>query len=145
MPAVIPEEKFLVRSSSYMDVPDDGHEDRIQRLENGLSDLKVAHAETSADVKHLGIQLTDLHQHISSKIDAYANHVNQKLIDQTAEVAKINNKLVEHDKFVETVSKERAEQAERWESAKKYVGTAITGAGAIGLKEIVTYLFHFMK
>ena len=113
------------------------HEDRIQKLEVNISDLKTQHAETATTLRFLGQQLSESTATISAKIDTYTATISGKIEHVEAVVG-------EHGSFIAISQADQAKTRAKWESWKKWVTTAMAGVTAIALKESVTLIIHKM-
>lgn len=122
-----------------------GHEARIARLEDELSDLRVQSAEISTDLKHLGTQVEVSSLRISDKIDLCIKPLTETLHDHFKDDAATNAKLVNLASTVTHLDDLATARAVRWSTWKKAIATLTLGGGAIGLKELVVYVVTTFK
>jgi len=122
---------------------DDSHEQRLQRLEDSVSDLKSSHAEVSTNLQNLGVQVELGARSIADKIDSVFVPLSTTLHEHIKEDAVTKNQLETIATVVGQIEGERTEKRHRWQSWKTAFYAVVTGAAAIALKELIVYLIHF--
>lgn len=122
----------------------DAHEERIQRNEAEVSELKAATAEMRADMKHLTTEVTNLGTRISEKIDGFSTNLVQKVQEEHQRLTNLKERVTENTTALAKIEEEKRRAADRWDTWKKFLATAATGAVAIGLKELVVFVGRHM-
>ena len=121
---------------------DSAHEDRIQRLEESQSELKVAVAEATVTLHNLGAQVEAMGSRISDKIDLVVKPLHDTLHDHIKEDLVSKDKIAVLETTVSKLDGDRLLKEGRWKGIKTAIYAVTTGAMAIGLKELVMWLIR---
>lgn len=116
------------------------HEERIQKLEENLSEVKAAHAEMAANLRNLGTQVQDGVGRINDKIDTIIAPLSKSLQDHIKEDEELAAKVTRLENTVTRLEEEREASRSKMKSLRGALIAIITGAGAIALKEAAVWL-----
>jgi anti-sigma-K factor RskA len=120
----------------------DGHEERIQRAERTQSDLAVKVAENTQQIQHVATEVERGFGRIIEHIDNSLRPLTTKIEENTTKLSSIDGRVQAHAKVLDKIEEEKAAKERRWDWWKKAAAAAVTGAVAIGLKELVAFLAH---
>ncbi len=119
---------------------DDGHERRLQNLEHTVGDMKTDVAEAKLNLSFIAKEVQTGFASFASHLDSGFGGIQKRLDDGEQRMNAMSERIGEHGRKFDKVDDEKRKHAEKWDSWKKLIATAVTGAVAIGLKELVTFL-----
>ena len=117
----------------------DGHEERIQRLEDGFAELKAGQAETKTGLQHLSNQVSVQTSLLSERLRDCMGPIAEQLRLTNETVRDIDKRTSENRKQIDVAAIVQESQEKTSDTWKKGLLAALTGAIAIGLKELVWY------
>src|SRR5688572_5456775 len=105
------------------------HEERIQRLEDHVAELRTSHAEVSTNLRNLGEQMHEGVSRIADKIDAVVKPVADTLHEHIKEDAIAKERLNGLDRTVSRMDEERQAREGRAKAIRTAIYAICTGAG----------------
>ncbi len=125
-------------------VDSDGHERRLQNLEGTVGDMKADVAENKLTLGFITEKVQASFDGFASKLDAGFDNITKRLDEGENRMNAMGERIGEHGRKFEALADEKRKSAEKWDSWKKYLATAVTGAVAIGLKELVSFIVRHL-
>src|SRR5579859_7637941 len=132
-------------------MPESGHEQRIQNLERELGDSKVEQGKVATSLEFLTAQVDESKSSILGEIkkmseafdlrtQAITENFKERtdVLEQKLDGVVAENSIQTQD--LETIKKDRAKNAERWQHMRKWAYTGFTAGLAIVVKEIVALI-----
>lgn len=127
----------------------ENHEARIQRLEESVAELRVDAAEVSTNLNNLAKEVREGFERVREDFRSVQEKI-EHLVEPLATALKSHEAedKTAHDKLENVISRVTAleNHAEGrkafFKGLRTFFMAAITGATAIGLKELVVYLVH---
>jgi predicted ribonuclease toxin of YeeF-YezG toxin-antitoxin module len=132
----------MADEKSYRDA--EGHEYRIQKVEGQLADLSTAVAKNELQLQYLNKDVVSGMENVVTAMEKGFEGVKTQLGEGSQRMEAMSERIGEHDRKLERIGDEKSRSRERWEAVKKWFIPAITGAGAIGLKELAVFLFKHL-
>jgi chromosome segregation ATPase len=125
-------------------VDNDGHELRLQNLEQLTSDIKTDVAQNKLSLQYVAKEVQDGFSRFSSHLDHGFNSIQKRLDEGEDRMTAMSERMGENRRHIDDLVDDKKKAAAKWDSWKKLVTPAITGAVAIALKELVTLLIHHL-
>ena len=121
---------------------DPSHESRLQNVEENLTDVKSQQSELAVTVKFLSQHIQESTSRISDKIDQYASQVNEKVktIEESHDALKDKVSLTRTT--LKVFEEDRQKSKARWAFVQKGLYAMLSGAAAIGVKELIVLLIR---
>lgn len=127
----------------------DGHEQRLQRVEASQQAMTGQLATVAGDIKGLGAALESNTALIMAQIDAAVKPLASQLHSHIAAdglvAARVNvmeEAVSVHRDRLDDLDGHHTKRVERWKAFKDWFKVILTGASAIGVKELVVYIAH---
>lgn len=119
-----------------------GHEDRLQTAEARITDFAGKVAENAVQFEYLSKRVEDGFTTLRTSVEDGFLAVHQQIDDGQQRMESMAERIGEHGRKLDRLEDEKKRNSERWDGLKKLVVPAVTGAGAIGIKELVVLLIH---
>lgn len=117
-----------------------GFENRVNRLEDQVSDLREDSGSTKASLSTIIEKIGDLKEDLNEKVSDLKTELNERLDTQDEALGKVNLSLEKHEKTLEEIQVSKKKTADRIEAWKKWLALLVTaGVGAIA-KELMIWL-----
>lgn len=123
---------------------DDGHERRLQTVEHSVSDLKTDVHENKLTLGFITEKVQTSFDAFGTKLDSGFGAIQRRLDDGESRMNAMSERIGEHGRKFDKFDEEKRRAAEKWDAWKKWLATAVTGAVAIGLKELVAFIAHHL-
>lgn len=120
----------------------ENHEVRIQRLEESVTELKVETAQVSTNLGNLTKVVNDGFEAVKEKIEDLVSPLTTALKTHEAEDDKAHDELEAVKGRVEVLEQHVQGRQSLVKGIRTFFVAALTGATAIGLKELVVWLVH---
>lgn len=118
-------------------MPDDA---RLQRLEENQASLQTESAKHGLTLQHLGETIAATFDRFCEKVDDAVKPLAEEIREQRQHVAALGEKVGEHDRHIGAWAQAEQRARERWDGVKKFVVPVLSGAVAIGAKELIVWL-----
>lgn len=125
-------------------VDGDGHEHRLQNLEHAVGELKTDVAENKLTMSFIAKEMKQSFDGFGEKLGEGFGAIQKRLDAGEDRMNAMGERIGEHGRKFDSIDAEKRKAAEKWDAWKKWLATAITGAVAIGLKELVTFIAHHL-
>jgi chromosome segregation ATPase len=122
----------------------DGHERRLQNVEHDVSELKTDVAENKLNMSFVAKEMKTSFDNFGSALQQGFDGIQKRLDEGEDRMTAMADRIGEHGRKFEKFDEEKRRSAEKWDSWKKWIAAAVTGAIAIGLKELMVFLAHRM-
>lgn len=118
-------------ASSGADILVEGHEDRIQRIEDNYPQLASAMAATAVRLDNLDTRVGGVDKKMDDILDAIQRHAN----DSQKRMLDLSQDLLKHEKKIEPLKAFLDKRAHRWSLLKKsLIPLLLASAGAVAAK-----------
>ncbi len=121
---------------------DDGHESRIQNLEQDVSDLRDGVTENKVSLGYVSKAIEDGFKTTATQLEKGFGEVGVRMTLGETRLTSMAEVLEDHGRKFEKMDEDKVRAAERWSSLKKWAAAASAGGLAIALKELVQYIVH---
>lgn len=115
---------------------------RLLKVEAHVVDLSTKVAEHGLQIQFLDKEIVTGMAGVRDSVDAGFRSVEKRLDEGAERMEAMSERIGEHGRKLERLDDEKKRSDERWDAAKKFVLPVMTGGGAIGIKELVVWLFH---
>jgi chromosome segregation ATPase len=121
---------------------DDISAQRLLKVEAHVADLHTKVAENALQIQFLDKEVVSGMAGVAASVENGFRSVEKRLDEGAERMEAMSERIGEHGRKLERLDDEKKRSAERWDAAKKFVLPVVTGGGAIGIKELVVWLFH---
>jgi hypothetical protein len=121
---------------------DNGHEDRLQRVESYVTDFAARLAENTVQTKSLQERMDEGFASLRGTVEDGFNAVHQQLDEGAQRMDAMAERIGEHGRKLEGVDQDKRDRAERVSRRKKVLFGFIGGIISIAGKEIVVMILR---
>ena len=129
---------------AFRTVDTDGHERRLQHLEENVGNLKTDVAENALTIKYVAKDVHDGFNGFSQQLASGFSDIKASLMEGESRMNAMSERIGEHGRKFDKLDEEKRKRSEKWDSWKKLIIAVATGALAIGLKELMVFMVHHL-
>lgn len=122
----------------------DGHEERIQRLEENQSTLLVQSKEALLKIQNLGERFEDSISQIGDKIEASFGAIQERLQQGQDKMDSTEATVDSYADRLKTLEAGEVKRLERWSNVKKLAFFVVTPVAGIFVKEFGVWFYGWI-
>jgi septal ring factor EnvC (AmiA/AmiB activator) len=115
----------------------EGHEERIQRVEHGLTQVSTQIAEQGIKVGFMTQQIADTKRELTDKMDHLADNLTNQLTATCERIDKVTGHIEAQDDRIGLLETAETNRQKSWALVKKIIYTLFIGGAGVAVNELV--------
>ena len=122
-----------------------GHEDRIQRIEDAIMGSSKTLAEHGVTLENIAQSVEESKERIESKIDSGFEEMKQEMHQTNEQVKQLAKIVGENTVRIKNIEEAEATRKKRWDDVKRVGVWIVVAVGGVFVKELAAYAMLMLR